>query len=179
MLGVVGAATWHAGMALSLWSFVAPHGVLELPAILIAGGAGLEIARGILFPGTASAARIRWRGARGRTGVAAVTRLHTAPADCGKHRRVLFADGCARGDEIYIGVSVGNGFACLVVRRGESGRDCGLGAMAALDRYPVDGVCCDAYVSLGAFFYFSAKQASLSGPENLLEGDAGRQRSQV
>ena len=51
MMGVVGAATWHAGMALSLWSFVAPHGVLELPAILIAGGAGFEIARGILFPG--------------------------------------------------------------------------------------------------------------------------------
>jgi uncharacterized membrane protein SpoIIM required for sporulation len=51
MLGVVGAATWHAGMAVSLWSFVAPHGVLELPAILIAGGAGLELARSILFPG--------------------------------------------------------------------------------------------------------------------------------
>jgi uncharacterized membrane protein SpoIIM required for sporulation len=52
LLGVVGAATWRAGMALSLWSFVAPHGSLELPAICIAGGAGLEIARGLLFPGT-------------------------------------------------------------------------------------------------------------------------------
>jgi uncharacterized membrane protein SpoIIM required for sporulation len=51
LLGVVGAATWRAGMALSLWSFVAPHGVLELPAICIAGGAGLEIARGLFFPG--------------------------------------------------------------------------------------------------------------------------------
>ena len=51
LLGVVGEATWHAGMALSLWSFVAPHGVLELPAICIAGGAGLEIARSLLFPG--------------------------------------------------------------------------------------------------------------------------------
>ena len=51
MLGVVGAATWKAGMALSLWSFVAPHGSLELPAIFIAAGAGLEIARGLLFPG--------------------------------------------------------------------------------------------------------------------------------
>lgn len=51
LLGVVGAATWRAGMALSLWSFVAPHGVLELPAICIAAGAGLEIARGLLFPG--------------------------------------------------------------------------------------------------------------------------------
>lgn len=51
MIGVVGAATWRAGMALSLWSFVAPHGVLELPAIFIAGGAGFELTRGLLFPG--------------------------------------------------------------------------------------------------------------------------------
>jgi uncharacterized membrane protein SpoIIM required for sporulation len=51
MMGVVGAATWRAGMAMQLWSFVAPHGVLELPAIFIAGGAGLELARGMLFPG--------------------------------------------------------------------------------------------------------------------------------
>jgi uncharacterized membrane protein SpoIIM required for sporulation len=34
-----------------LWSFVAPHGVLELPAIFIAGGAGLRLAYGLLFPG--------------------------------------------------------------------------------------------------------------------------------
>jgi uncharacterized membrane protein SpoIIM required for sporulation len=51
LIGVIGAATWRAGMALQLWSFVAAHGVLELPAIFIAGGAGLEIARGMLFPG--------------------------------------------------------------------------------------------------------------------------------
>jgi uncharacterized membrane protein SpoIIM required for sporulation len=51
LIGVIGAATWKAGMALQLWSFVAPHGVLELPAIFIASGAGLEIARGLLFPG--------------------------------------------------------------------------------------------------------------------------------
>ena len=51
LMGTVGAATWQAGMALQLWSFVAPHGVLELPAIFIAGGAGLELARGLLFPG--------------------------------------------------------------------------------------------------------------------------------
>lgn len=51
LIGVLGAATWKAGMALQLWSFVAPHGVLELPAIFISGGAGFEIARGMLFPG--------------------------------------------------------------------------------------------------------------------------------
>jgi uncharacterized membrane protein SpoIIM required for sporulation len=41
MIGVVGAACFRAGMSLSLWSFVAPHGALELPAIFLAGGAGL------------------------------------------------------------------------------------------------------------------------------------------
>jgi uncharacterized membrane protein SpoIIM required for sporulation len=51
MIGVVGVACWREGMSLSLWSFVAAHGVLELPAIFIAGGAGLGIAKGLLFPG--------------------------------------------------------------------------------------------------------------------------------
>jgi uncharacterized membrane protein SpoIIM required for sporulation len=51
MLGVVGVACWQGGMSLPLWSFVVGHGVLELPAIFIAGGAGFEVARGLLFPG--------------------------------------------------------------------------------------------------------------------------------
>lgn len=51
LLGVIAAACLQAGMNLSLWSFVAPHGILELPAVFIAGGAGLLLARGILFPG--------------------------------------------------------------------------------------------------------------------------------
>jgi len=54
LMGVVGTACWLNNMSLSLWSFVAPHGVLELPAIFIAGGAGLRIAQGMLFPGTLS-----------------------------------------------------------------------------------------------------------------------------
>jgi uncharacterized membrane protein SpoIIM required for sporulation len=51
MMGVVAVACWREGMSLPLWSFVAAHGVLELPAIFIAGGAGLGIAKGLLFPG--------------------------------------------------------------------------------------------------------------------------------
>ncbi len=51
LLGVIGAACWSSGMSLALWSFVAPHGVLELPAIFIAGGAGLRLAQGFLVPG--------------------------------------------------------------------------------------------------------------------------------
>jgi len=52
MIGVIGVACFNAGMSVSLWSFVAPHGSLELPAIFLAGGAGLVLARGLLDPGT-------------------------------------------------------------------------------------------------------------------------------
>ncbi len=52
LIGVVGSACYRAGMSVALWSFVSPHGVLELPAIFMAGGAGLLLAKGILFPGT-------------------------------------------------------------------------------------------------------------------------------
>jgi uncharacterized membrane protein SpoIIM required for sporulation len=54
MIGVIGTACWLNGMSLALWSFVAAHGVLELPAIFIAGGAGFRIAQGMLFPGLLS-----------------------------------------------------------------------------------------------------------------------------
>ena len=52
MIGVIGTACHRAGMSVPLWSFVAPHGALELPAIFIAGGAGLLLGRGILAPGS-------------------------------------------------------------------------------------------------------------------------------
>ena len=51
LIGVIGTACHLGKMSLLLWSFVAPHGSLELPAILIAGGAGLRLAYGLLFPG--------------------------------------------------------------------------------------------------------------------------------
>ncbi len=50
-IGVVGVACGQHHMALSLWSFVAAHGALELPAIFISGGAGLRLGAGLLFPG--------------------------------------------------------------------------------------------------------------------------------
>jgi len=51
LMGVIATACAQAGMSLQLWSFVAPHGVLELPAIFISAGAGLRLATGLLFPG--------------------------------------------------------------------------------------------------------------------------------
>lgn len=51
LIGVIATACHQAHMSIKLWSFVAPHGSLELPAIVISGGAGLRLAYGLLFPG--------------------------------------------------------------------------------------------------------------------------------
>ncbi|MEB3289901.1 MAG: stage II sporulation protein M [Leptolyngbya sp.] len=52
MIGCVGVLVAQANLAWDLWAFVFPHGALELPAIFIAGGAGLLLARSILLPGS-------------------------------------------------------------------------------------------------------------------------------
>lgn len=51
MLGALGALFAHAGFGMDFWVTVAPHGVIELTAIQIAGGAGLLVAAGVLLPG--------------------------------------------------------------------------------------------------------------------------------
>jgi uncharacterized membrane protein SpoIIM required for sporulation len=63
MLGVVGAACHQYAMSVALWSFVAPHGSLELPAIIIAGAAGFRIGHAMLFPGA-----LRWKESLARGG---------------------------------------------------------------------------------------------------------------
>ncbi len=54
MIGVVGSACWLDNMSPPSVELCGAHGVLELPAIFIAGGAGLRIAQGMLFPGLLS-----------------------------------------------------------------------------------------------------------------------------
>ncbi len=54
LIGVVASACQRAGLGPSLWSFIAPHGSLELPSLFIAGGAGFVLARGVLMPGLLS-----------------------------------------------------------------------------------------------------------------------------
>ncbi|MHB0938657.1 MAG: stage II sporulation protein M [Armatimonadota bacterium] len=53
MLGVITAGVGMDSMktAVNFWAFVAPHGVIELSAIYIAGGAGLVLAYALLVPG--------------------------------------------------------------------------------------------------------------------------------
>ncbi|MFW6296319.1 MAG: stage II sporulation protein M [Halothece sp.] len=51
LIGAIATLVGQNNLAYPFWAFVFPHGSLELPAIFLAGGAGLLIGRAILFPG--------------------------------------------------------------------------------------------------------------------------------
>lgn len=51
MIGSVAGLFGAHGVGLQLWSFVLPHGVVELTAIAIAGGAGLWLGSALVLPG--------------------------------------------------------------------------------------------------------------------------------
>lgn len=53
MVGAIAAMYQQAGFGADFWATIAPHGVIELSAIQIAGGAGLVLAGGYLRPGRA------------------------------------------------------------------------------------------------------------------------------
>jgi uncharacterized membrane protein SpoIIM required for sporulation len=61
---VIDVACAQHGMSVDLWGFVAPHGSLELPSIILAGAAGLRLGRGVAFPGL-----YRWRDSIALAGV--------------------------------------------------------------------------------------------------------------
>lgn len=51
MLGALAGLFTNAGFGADFWATIAPHGVIELTAIQVAGGAGLLVVGGVLFPG--------------------------------------------------------------------------------------------------------------------------------
>src|SRR5205085_11684814 len=54
MLGILGEAMTGPGTTLTFWSLILPHGIIELSAIWIMGGAGFLIASALLAPGRRS-----------------------------------------------------------------------------------------------------------------------------
>jgi uncharacterized membrane protein SpoIIM required for sporulation len=97
LFGVISAACWQAGMAKDLLLFVAPHGVIEIPSILIAGAAGLLLARGLLFPGsmTRRDATVFWRESH-----PAGCGHHSAPRGGRHHRGLCFAISAEGDDQV-------------------------------------------------------------------------------
>ena len=101
MIGVIGMACFLSGMSLQLWSFVAPHGVLELPAIFIAGGAGFRIAQGLAVPRNPAAPRLP-RPRRFRSS-ATPRRHHSHPDHRRPDRSLCLADQPSRSTEVLDG----------------------------------------------------------------------------
>lgn len=56
VIGVIGMAQHKAGYDLIFWSFIVPHGVVELTAIFVGGAAGMRIGLALLVPGEHSRA---------------------------------------------------------------------------------------------------------------------------
>ena len=76
MVGTDGALFTLRGFGPDFWATIAPHGVIELCAIQIAGGAGLVLAAGIVRPGRARRGdALRINGARAGTLVLGVAGL--------------------------------------------------------------------------------------------------------
>ena len=53
MIGALACYYWQIGGSWEFWAYIVPHGIIELTAIFIAGGAGLLMGYKILVPGTA------------------------------------------------------------------------------------------------------------------------------
>ena len=51
MVGTLAGLCYTHGLSVPFWSFVLPHGVIELTAIFLAGGAGFLLGGALLFPG--------------------------------------------------------------------------------------------------------------------------------
>jgi uncharacterized membrane protein SpoIIM required for sporulation len=52
LLGALAALYWQHGKSYDFWAFIVPHGVIELTAIFIAGGAGLLMGYKLFVPGS-------------------------------------------------------------------------------------------------------------------------------
>lgn len=51
IIGALAALFWHYGMTYEFWAYIVPHGMIELVAIFIAGGAGLLMGYKLFVPG--------------------------------------------------------------------------------------------------------------------------------
>ncbi len=113
LLGVVGEATWRAGMALSLVEFRCAAWSFGVAGHLHCRRRGFPDCTRAAVSGTVVEARIA--GARRRASSAVAARHDSPAAGSGNHRGVLFAHESSGRDEVFIGGSAVRGAAGLSV----------------------------------------------------------------
>jgi uncharacterized membrane protein SpoIIM required for sporulation len=124
-IGVIATACSRAHMALDLFSFVAAHGALELPSIFIAGGAGLRLGAGLLFPGVLSRRDSLALGAR--EAIRLLAGVVPLLVVAGMLEGFLSPSGAAVGVKFAVGAALFLGLAFWLA---EGGRDRASGAAA-------------------------------------------------
>lgn len=90
-LGAMSALFHARGLALEWWSWILPHGVTELLAVVLAGAAGLVLADAMIFPGRTSRANqlaVRGRQA-GTIALGTIAMLFVAGAIEGEFRQLV------------------------------------------------------------------------------------------
>jgi uncharacterized membrane protein SpoIIM required for sporulation len=95
ILGAFGALYSARGLGFEFWGWVLPHGVTELTAVVVCGGAGLVLAQALVFPGRQT--RLRNLARRGREAgvlvLGAVVMLFVAALIEGFFRQRVMHDG--------------------------------------------------------------------------------------
>jgi uncharacterized membrane protein SpoIIM required for sporulation len=95
LLGAFGALYASRDLGFEFWGWVLPHGVTELGAVVICGGAGLVLAQSLVFPGRHT--RLRNLARRGREAgilvLGAVAMLFVAALIEGFFRQIVMHDG--------------------------------------------------------------------------------------
>jgi uncharacterized membrane protein SpoIIM required for sporulation len=115
MVGGLAAFFMGGKRSLDFWALILPHGIIELTAIFIAGGAGLILARAMIKPGNMS----RWDALRLASGpairlmggvvallvVAGAIEAFITPSGMPQTAKLLFAALTAIGLAVYLGRS--------------------------------------------------------------------------
>lgn len=109
------AASQKPPQSIELWTFVLPHGVIELTAIFTAGGAGLMIGWAMVVPGTMrridavrlAAARglILFAGAAVLLVIAGVIEGFVSPSPMPRWSKILFSAAVASALALYLGLA--------------------------------------------------------------------------
>jgi uncharacterized membrane protein SpoIIM required for sporulation len=116
ILGLVTGLVIEGGGGEALWRLVAPHGVLELSLIVVAGAAGLRTGWALLRPGHRT--RVEALADEGRAGVEMALGSAALLVPCGLVEGFITPQGLDLPVALAFGFALGGAFWALVLWRG-------------------------------------------------------------
>lgn len=131
MLGQAAAWMIDAGDSLRFWGLILPHGLLEISAIVIAGGAGLRLGWTLIAPGDRT--RSQAAADEGRRAVVVILGLMAVFVTAGLIEGFVTGSGLPAGFRVGVGVAVETAFVAYIVVLGRGAHDRGYtGALGEL-----------------------------------------------